>query len=168
MSACLFCFAGLLAASMVDPLAVLADAAPESLLTERMAAGDWNRFRIVTARSTYEFTSLHVDSVGVLLQAAPRRPAMLATPDVRPDTARYVQWADIERVDASRTHAGKGAVEGAIVGGIVGVAVTFLVASNVQDETAVAALGITPLGIVFGALTGAGFWGGSRWTRIYP
>src|SRR6185369_7492042 len=101
----------LLAASTFTPAAVSAESAPESMLAERMAAGKWNRYRVVTARSTFEFSALRTDSIGVLLQAAPRRPAIVSTPDARPDPARYVRWAEIEHVDASRTHAGKGAFE---------------------------------------------------------
>lgn len=155
-------------AAALAPAEACGDAAPEAVLSERMQAGRWNRFRVVTARSTFEFTSLRTDSIGVLLQAAPRRPAILTTPDARPDSARHVRWSEIEHVDATRTHAGKGAVEGAIVGGIVGVGVAFLVGTSIHDESAVGAISAVPLGVVFGALTGAGFWGGSRWTRIYP
>ena len=168
MSARLLRTATLLAAILFVPVATLADVAPDAQLRERMSAGRWNRYRVVTARSTFEFTSLHVDSIGVLLQAAPRRPAIVTTPDARPDSARVVRWAEIEHVDASRTHAGKGALEGAIVGGIVGVGVAFVVGTSIHDESAVGAISAVPLGVVFGALTGAGFWGGSRWTRIYP
>ena len=163
------------AATPPDPVALdrmRATASPQSLprrdRPRAVPGGRWNRFRVVTTRSTFEFTSLHADSIGVLLQAAPRRPALLATPEARPDSERHVRWSEIERVEASRTHAGKGAVEGAIVGGIVGVGVAFLVASNVHDESAAGAIGVVPLGVVFGALAGAGFFGGSRWTRIYP
>lgn len=168
MSARLVGTAGLLAAMVLAPVAALADGAPDSLLRERMHAERWNRYRIVTARSTFEFTSLHVDSIGVLRQAAPRRPAVFATPDAPPDTARWVRWSEIEHVDASRSRAGKGAVEGALVGGIVGVSVAFLIGTSVHDESAVGAISAVPLGVVFGALAGAGFWGGTRWTRIWP
>ena len=168
MSAQCFTTAGLLAAIVLAPVATLADGTSDSLLRARLHAGRWNRYRVVTARSTFELSSLHLDSIGVLRQAAPRRPAVFTTPDAPPDTARHVRWAEIEHVDASRSNAGKGAVEGAIVGGIVGVSATFLIASGAKDESALAAIGVTPLGIVFGALAGAGFWGGARWTRIWP
>ena len=168
MSARLVRAIGLLATLMLDPVAALAGVAPDASLRDRVAGAHWNRFRVVTARSTFELASLPMDSVGVILQAAPRRPAVLTTPGARPDSERHVRWSEIERVEASRTHAGKGAVEGAIVGGIVGVGVAFLVASNLHDESAAGAIGVVPLGLVFGALAGAGFFGGSRWTRIYP
>lgn len=168
MSARLGVTLGLLAAMVLAPVATLADPAPDTLLRERMSAGHWNRYRVVTARSTFELSSLHADSIGVLRQAVPRRPAVFTTPDAPPDSARYVRWAEIEHVDAARSNAGKGAAEGAIVGGILGVSVAFLVGSSVHDESALGAISAVPLGVVFGALTGAGFWGGGRWTRIYP
>jgi len=141
--------------------------APDSVVAAAVQSGRWNRFRVSTSRSTFELTTLRADSLGVRLDPGPRRPAIVA-PDASPDRERILRWSDVEHVDASRTHAMRGAVEGAIVGGIVGVSIAFLVGTSIHDESAVGALTAVPLGVVFGALAGSGFWGRGRWTRIYP
>jgi len=145
-----------------------AAAPPDSAQLAKLHGGHWNRYRILTARARFELVSIRTDSIGVLLEPEARRPAVLLSADAAVPHPRHARWAEIESIDAARTHAGRGLAEGVLIGGIVGLSVAVLVGTSVHDESAIAAIGALPLGIVFGGFAGASFGHSTRWQRLYP
>ena len=93
---------------------------PERLAALQAACDSAWRVRIVSLRASYllERPALGLQGVNV----APRSsgpPALITIGDV-PADAKWVPWAEIERLDAGRSRAGRGALTGLLFGGAVG------------------------------------------------
>ena len=128
-----------------------------------------NRCRVVTSRNDYEFSKLKMDSLGVIMNAPEKHPAILTDPHFVPDPPKRISWSEIERIEGTRSHATSGFFMGAIVGGIVGtaLAVRSLDHGGGEGEGAVPIAWIST-GVLVGGVTGAMLASTSGWKPLYP
>jgi hypothetical protein len=145
---------------------------PDSLRLEELRRNSkgWNRCRVLTNRNDYEFRKLEMDSLGVIVSEPPRRPAIIVDPSLQPEAPKRIAWAEIERIEATRSHSVSGFFQGAIVGGIVGVAGAALVVANGGggEGAGVVPLAMIQGGILIGGVTGAMLASSSGWKPLYP
>ena len=127
--------AGLAIAGLLGALAGVAGAvaAPDPALLARLQAAcdsAW-RVRLTGRRATYLVRRPSVDSSGLSWTSGSGRAAIVTAGDAR-EPEKRLAWSEIERLDAARSRAGRGALVGAVVGAVTGAA---LVAANGPDLT---------------------------------
>lgn len=142
---------------------------PDSSALSRLhvAAGELNRFRVVTGRTELPMSTLLVGPEGVVIRAGQRRPALVVTDGTpAPDTLR-VAWPGIERIEGGRSSMLRGAAVGFLVGSVVGFGARAAFGNELHDASGVAILAI-PLGGILGAGIGTLAGGTTGWRVLYP
>ena len=134
----------------------------------RAEAARWNHFRVTSALERHELEHLTLDSLGVILAAPLRRPAVIAGGPAPPVQSSVIRWSDIDRIDAGRSHAMSGFFQGALVGGMAGVTAGFIYANNAEGEAALGAVSAPIVGILLGGFVGASIGGSPKWETFYP
>ncbi len=109
-------------ASMLGPAeTVLAAPVPDDarLPSLQAACDSVGHLRVTTTRREFEASRLELTADAVLIPPLPGRPALITVGDPR-DPSRRIPWADVERIDSSRSHTVRSTLIGALVGGVIG------------------------------------------------
>lgn len=110
------------------------------------------RVRVQTSRALLEHVLVTVEPGGLVIHEPIERPAVWGT-SVSPPQPRLVAWNDVERIDATRSNAGRGF----IIGALTGVALTgaAAAANGGFDLFELGDRGLIGLGLMFSLCTGA-------------
>jgi hypothetical protein len=140
---------------------------PERLTQMRSSAEHWNRFRVFTPHARHDLRTLSLDSTGVLLGLPQNRSALIQDADFKSETPR-AHWAEIQKIEGTRSHAATGFIMGGVVGVLVGLAVMGTIANNSTGDEGLAILAVGPLSFALGGFVGAVIGSSSGWQPLYP
>ena len=103
-----------------DPAHAVPVPEPERLLALQAACDSVWRVRMVSRRATYLLERPGLGPLGVNVAPHTTGPPALITIGQVPAVAKWIPWTDVERLEAGRNVAWRGALKGLLVGGVAG------------------------------------------------